>query len=146
MFTVHAQSICAFCYDSQPHMLAQLQWHLYIQCLSGIEYKPGRLSGQKPMAVSFCLTRQLLTFFLINNSTFNINLCNRASFRRDWSELSFNWAQLSCQTIVPRLSGLRPKMPYQVSPSVLQTSERDGHNNPQSAGEGKQFVEDLQSR
>ncbi len=22
---------------------------------SGIEYKPGRLSGQKPMAVSFCL-------------------------------------------------------------------------------------------
>ncbi len=26
---------------------------------SGIEYKPGRLFGQRPIAVSFCLARQL---------------------------------------------------------------------------------------
>lgn len=42
-FIVYAQSVCAFYYDSQPHVSMQLRRYMWIQCQTGIESKPERL-------------------------------------------------------------------------------------------------------
>ncbi len=115
-------------------------WERNISCLEDSWFKPEGLSDRRSIAVSFCLTRQLLTVsrcmnmksiwqdtlwhnnvewrmwnlelmwnLYLSDSTFKIphytlKHVTRRLVRRGGRVWYFNRAQLSCQTIVPRLS------------------------------------------